>query len=69
MMNGCLLVQSYAARQSAPVPGVTVTIRGEGHAPVTLTTDETGTAPVIQLPAPDKALSLEIGRASCRERV
>ena len=59
MMNGCLLVQSYAARQSAPVPGVTVTIRGEGHAPVTLTTDETGTAPVIQLPAPDKALSLD----------
>lgn len=54
MMNGCLLVQSYAARQSAPVPGVTVTIRGEGHAPVTLTTDETGTAPVIQLPAPDQ---------------
>ena len=59
MMNGCLLVQSYAARQSAPVPGVTVTVRGEGHAPVTVTTDTTGTAPVITLPAPDKALSLD----------
>ena len=59
MMNGCLLVQSYAARQSAPVPDVTVTVRGEGHAPVTVTTDTTGTAPVITLPAPDKALSLD----------
>lgn len=59
MMNGRLLVQSYAARQSAPVPDVTITVRGEGHAPVTITTDAEGNAPVIQLPAPDKDLSLD----------
>lgn len=59
MMNGSLLVQTFAARQSAPVPNVQITVTGEGYDPITFVTDDNGIAEPVCLPAPDKELSLE----------
>ena len=59
MMTGSLLVQTFAARQSAPIPGVQITVTGEGHDPITFFTDDNGIAERLCLPAPDKELSLE----------
>ena len=71
MMYGTLKVQSFSPRLSAPISNVKVTVtRGE---PVLCTesccvrtdcvyvvyTDAEGNAPLISLPAPDKALSLD----------
>ena len=51
--TGTLRIQTFAARQSAPVEGVTVTVQGDGFT-LHRITDATGS---------------KIGRASCRERV
>ena len=59
MMYGSLLVQSFAARLSSVVPGVRITIQGEGQEPVTFFTDAEGMAEPLSLPAPDKELSLD----------
>ena len=59
MCIGSLLVQTFAARQSAAVPGVTITLSAQGQEPTVFTTDDRGIAPVQSLPAPDPALSLD----------
>ena len=53
--TGTLRIQAFAARQSSPVEGVTVTVSGNGFTATRLT-DAEGNA------------DDEIGRASCRER-
>ena len=58
MATGILRIQAFAARQSAPVEGVTVNIVGDGFT-VTRMTDAEGNAADVTLTAPDCALSLE----------
>lgn len=58
MATGILRIQSFAARQSAPIPGVTVTVTGLGQG-WSVVTDETGTAPDITIPAPNVSYSLD----------
>ena len=58
MATGILRIQAFAARQSAPVEGVTVNIVGDGFTAVRLT-DAEGNAADVTLTAPDCALSLE----------
>ncbi len=60
MMYGSLLVQSYAPRQSAPVAGAKITVTGEGYDPLVFYTDSEGQGTLQQLPAPDRALSLDV---------
>lgn len=62
MMTGTLRVQSFAARQSAPVPNVYVTLTNPeepNRKPYTFYTDAQGIAEDLCLPAPDRVLSLE----------
>lgn len=56
--TGTLRIQTFAARQSAPVEGVTVTVQGDGFT-LHRITDETGTAADISIEAPSCALSLQ----------
>ena len=52
--TGTLRIQAFAARQSAPVEGVTVAVQGDGFT-LHRITDATGSAadiPVEALPAP-----------------
>ena len=58
MATGILRIQAFAARQSAPVEGVTVNIVGDGFTAVRMT-DAEGNAADVTLTAPDCALSLE----------
>ena len=58
MAIGILRIQAFAARQSAPVEGVTVNIVGDGFT-ATRMTDAEGNAADVTLTAPDCALSLE----------
>ena len=58
MATGILRIQAFAARQSAPVEGVTVNIVGDGFT-ATRMTDAEGNAADVTLTAPDCALSLE----------
>jgi hypothetical protein len=58
MANGTLLIQSYAARFSAPVADVNVIVTGDGFTK-TLITDDTGTSTVITVPTPACQYSLE----------
>ena len=58
MATGILRIQAFAARQSAPVEGVTVNIVGDGFTAARMTDAEGNAADVI-LTAPDCALSLE----------
>ena len=58
MATGILRIQAFAARQSAPVEGVTVNIVGDGFTAARMTDAEGKTADVT-LTAPDCALSLE----------
>ena len=58
MATGILRIQAFAARQSAPVEGVTVNIVGDGFTAARIT-DAEGNAADVTLTAPDCALSLE----------
>ena len=58
MATGILRIQAFAARQSSPVEGVTVTITGDGFT-VTRRTDAEGSAGDVTLTTPDCALSLD----------
>ena len=58
MATGILRIQTFAARQSAPVEGVTVNIVGDGFTAARMT-DAEGNAADVTLTAPDCALSLE----------
>ena len=56
--TGTLRIQTFAARQSAPVEGVTVTVQGDGFT-LHRITDTTGSAADIPIEAPACALSLD----------
>ena len=58
MAAGTLRIQSYAARQSAPVAGVNVTVTGEGFT-VSRLTDRAGNAADIEIEAPACSYSLD----------
>ena len=62
MSNGTLRVQTYAARQSAPVPGVHIVLTNADD-PLAQArefyTNEEGDARDICLPAPDRSISLD----------
>ena len=58
MATGILRIQAFAARQSAPVEGVTVNIVGDGFTAARMT-DAEGNAADVTLTTPDCALSLE----------
>ena len=58
MATGILRIQAFAARQAAPVEGVTVNIVGDGFTAARMT-DAEGNAADVTLTAPDCALSLE----------
>ena len=49
--TGTLRIQTFAARQSAPVEGVTVTVQGDGFT-LHRITDTTGSAADIPVEAP-----------------
>ena len=63
MAAGTLRIQSYAARQSAPVAGVNVTVTGEGFT-VSRLTDRAGNAADIEIEAPACSYSLDEGNHS-----
>ncbi|MFR8950968.1 MAG: peptidoglycan-binding protein, partial [Faecalibacterium prausnitzii] len=56
--TGTLRIQTFAARQSAPVEGVTVAVQGDGFT-LHYITDATGSAADIPIEAPACALSLD----------
>ena len=56
--TGTLRIQAFAARQSAPVEGVTVTVQGDGFT-LHRITDTTGSAADIPVEAPACTLSLD----------
>ena len=56
--TGTLRIQTFAARQSAPMEGVTVAVQGDGFT-LHCITDETGTAADIPVEAPACTLSLD----------
>ena len=55
--TGTLRIQTFAARQSAPVEGVTVAVQGDGFT-LHRITDATGSAADIPVEAPACTLSL-----------
>lgn len=56
--TGILRIQAFAARQSSPVEGVTVTVSGNGFTATRLT-DAEGNADDVTLTTPACALSLD----------
>ena len=56
--TGTLRIQAFAARQSSPVEGVTVTVSGNGFTATRLT-DAEGNADDVTLTTPACALSLD----------
>ena len=56
--TGTLRIQAFAARQSSPVEGVTVTVSGDGFTATRLT-DAEGNADDVTLTTPACALSLD----------
>ena len=60
MAAGILRIQSYAARQSAPVDGVTVTVSGSGFT-TTFITGPSGGAADLEIDAPEEGYSLDEG--------
>ena len=56
--TGTLRIQTFAARQSAPVEGVTVAVQGDGFT-LHCITDATGSAADIPVEAPACTLSLD----------
>ena len=69
--TGILRIQAFAARQSSPVEGVTVTVSGNGFTATRLT-DAEGNADDITLTTPACALSLDENNTTqprrCMER-
>ena len=65
MATGILRIQAFAARQSSPVEGVTVTVTGDGFT-VTRRTDAEGSAGDVTLTTPDCALSLDENNTTTR---
>lgn len=65
MAAGILRIQSYAARQSAPMAGVSVTVTGEGFALSRLTGPD-GRAADIEIEAPACSLSLDESNTEVR---
>lgn len=67
MANGTLQIYAAMAGQAAPLPGVALTVLDESGVPLArLTTDDSGAAPELTLPAPDKAYSLDETNATVR---
>ena len=62
--TGTLRIQTFAARQSAPVEGVTVTVQGDGFT-LHRITDAPGTAADIPIEASACALSLDEDHTTC----
>ena len=58
MSTGILRIQTYTSRQASALPGVTVTVTGDGFTQ-NFVTDEEGNAPDLEIQAPDPALSLD----------
>ena len=58
MSTGILRIQTYTSRQASTLPGVTVTVTGDGFTQ-NFVTDEEGNAPDLVIEAPDPALSLD----------
>ena len=56
MSTGILRIQTFTARQAGALPGVAVTVTGDGFTQ-SFVTDQEGNAPDLLLPAPDAALS------------
>ena len=56
--TGTLRIQTFAARQSAPMEGVTVAVQGDGFT-LHCITDATGSAADIPIEAPACTLSLD----------
>ena len=63
MAAGILRIQSYAARQSAPVDGVTVTVSGSGFT-TTFVTGPSGGAADLEIDAPEEGYSLDEGNTT-----
>ena len=63
MAAGILRIQSYAARQSAPVDGVTVTVSGSGFT-TTFITGPSGGAADLEIDAPEEGYSLDEGNTT-----
>ena len=63
MAYGTLRIQSYAARQSAPIPEAVVVVTGDGFTK-TFTTGESGTSASLAVAAPACSLSQAQGAAS-----
>ena len=62
MCNGTLRVQTYAARESAPVGNVRIRLRSadsQSAQEMEFYTDGEGNAPELELPAPPASLSLD----------
>ena len=62
MSNGLLRVQTYAARESAPVGDVRIRLRCAGSQPaqeMEFYTAGEGNAPDLELPAPPASISLD----------
>ena len=58
MSTGILRIQTYTSRQASALPGVTVTVTGDGFTQ-NFVTDQEGNAPDLEIQAPDPALSLD----------
>lgn len=58
MSTGILRIQTFTARQAGALPGVAVTVTGDGFTQ-SFVTDQEGNAPDFLLPAPDAALSFD----------
>ena len=58
MATGILRIQTFAARESAPMPGVTVQVTGDGFT-TSRVTDNGGSVADIQVEAPACSYSLD----------
>ena len=65
MATGILRIQSFAARESAPMPGVSVTVTGDGFT-TSRVTDDAGSTADIQIEAPDCSYSLDENNTTVR---
>ena len=65
MAAGILRIQCYAARQSAPMAGVSITVTGDGFA-VSRVTGTDGTTADIEIDAPPSSLSLDENNTETR---
>lgn len=63
MSTGILRIQTFTARQAGALPGVAVTVTGDGFTQ-SFVTDQEGNAPDFLLPAPDVSLSFDQGNTT-----